>query len=217
VIGVEAKGEVGTGLAAADPPFDDVVGKAVAAVGTVVAAAPAIAAGDVCRIEIEVGVVPRAAAIEFAEGGVAPTIVLAEDGGVVAAANDCGTDCDEGSAGAADRATSDAFSGDVLCFHQAQRGPDWQPTSWLPTSAKIATTTNPARFVRELISWLPSRMANFSMGESSWRRCRLRNETLQKRIEKSVVFKSSAKLVGPVHRFGPPRPLLAPQHQSTQR
>jgi hypothetical protein len=167
----------------------------VAAAG-VVAVAPAIAAGEVCGIEIEAGVVPRAAAIEFADGGVAPTIELIAAGGAAVAANDCGTDCDEGSAGAVDFATSDAFSGEVSCFQNAQRGPDWQPAS-----KKIATTTNPARFVRELIAWLPSRMANFSMGKSSWRQRRFRKVTMQNRIEKCVVSKSSAKQVGPVHRF----------------
>jgi hypothetical protein len=120
---------------------------------------PGIAAGEVCGIEIEAGGVPRAAAIELAEGGAAPMIVLAVAGDVLAAARDCGTDCVEGSAGAADRATSEAFSGVVSCFHQAQRGPDWQPTS-----ATIARTIQRARFARELIGWLPFRLATCSTG-----------------------------------------------------
>jgi hypothetical protein len=145
---------------------------------------------------MELGVVPRAAAIEFAEGGVAPTIELVAAGGAVAAANDCGTDCVEGRAGALDFATSEALSGDASCFQNAHRGADWQPTS-----AKIATTTNPNWFVRELISRLPSRMANFSLGESSCRHGRRRKGTVRNRMEKSVVSKSSAKPVGPIHRF----------------
>lgn len=130
-------------------------GKAVAADGDgggVKAAMPAVAAGGVCGIAIDAGVVPSAAAMEFAEGGVAPTIVLV-DGGAVAGAfvavTDCGTDCDEGSTGAVDFATNDEFSG-VSCLQNAQRGPDWQPTSM-----QIATTTNPTWFARELITWLP--------------------------------------------------------------
>ena len=41
----------------------------------------------------------------------------------------CGVAFDEGSVGAAERATADVSSGAVSCFHQAQRGPDWQPNA----------------------------------------------------------------------------------------
>jgi hypothetical protein len=41
----------------------------------------------------------------------------------------CGVFFVEGSAGAAERATADESSGGVSCFHQAQRGPDWQPNA----------------------------------------------------------------------------------------
>jgi hypothetical protein len=101
-----------------------------------------MAAGDVCGIAIEAGPIP-AAAIELAEGGVAPMIVLAAGGAMLAAARDCGTDCVEGSAGGPDFATSEAFSGEVSCFQNAQRGPDWQPTSWPPTSATITAAIFP--------------------------------------------------------------------------
>ena len=55
---------------------------------------------------------------------------FADDGGAAgvkpATATACGVDCAEGSAGAAERATTDE-SGAWSCFHHAQRGPDWQP------------------------------------------------------------------------------------------
>jgi hypothetical protein len=201
VAAATAGGVVAAGLEAAIPEYGatEEVGYAVgvaatAAGGTTVA--PAIAAGEVCGIEIDAGVVPRAAAIEFAEGGVAPTIEFVAAGGADAAANDCGTDCVEGRTGAVDFATSDPLSGEASCFQNAQRGADWQPTS-----AKIATTTNPTWFVRELIARLLSRIANFSMGESSCRQCRHRKGMRRNRMEKSVVSKSSAKPAGPVYRF----------------
>jgi hypothetical protein len=200
VIGVAAAtagGVVAAGLVAAIPPYgvteDEgyAVGVAATAAGGATVAA-AVVAGEVCGIEIDAGVVPRAAAIEFADGGVAPTIEFVAAGGADAAANDCGTDCVEGRAGAVDFATSDAFSGEVSCFQNAHRGADWQPTS-----AKIATTTNPIWFIRELISWLPSRLANVS--PCRHRRCG--KGMIRNRTEKSVTSKSSAKTVGPVHRF----------------
>lgn len=46
------------------------------------------------------------------------------DGAVATAA-----DCSDGLSGAALRAMIEVSSGEVLLFHQAQRGPDWQPVN----------------------------------------------------------------------------------------
>jgi hypothetical protein len=58
---------------------------------------------------------------------------LADDGDVAGSKPGtvaiCGVFFVEGSAGAAERATADESSGGVSCFHQAQRGPDWQPNA----------------------------------------------------------------------------------------
>jgi hypothetical protein len=113
---------------------------------------PAIAAGAVCGIGIEAGVAIPAAANEFAEGGVAPTIELAGGtlaGAVLAAVTDCGVDCVEGNGGA-DLATSELLSEAVSCFQNAQRGPDWQPAR-----AQAARTTNHQKLERCFIAWLP--------------------------------------------------------------
>jgi hypothetical protein len=46
----------------------------------------------------------------------------------------CGVDCAEGSAGAAERATTEESSDASCDFHQAQRGLDWQPANPAATS-----------------------------------------------------------------------------------
>jgi len=58
---------------------------------------------------------------------------LAEEGGAAGckspASTTCGVDWLEGSAGAADRASSDVSSVASFGFHQAHRGLDWQPAN----------------------------------------------------------------------------------------
>lgn len=70
---------------------------------------------------------------------------LAEEGGVAISmpvpATAFGSACDEGSAGAADRATKDDSCGAASCFHHAQRGPDWQPTVPATTANAINVWT----------------------------------------------------------------------------
>jgi hypothetical protein len=143
-----------------------------------------------------------AVASEFADGGVAAAIELAEGGAAVAGAAAvavCGTDCVEGRAGAA-CATSDAFSGDASCFQKAQRGPDWQPVI-----ATIARTTNRARFAREIMDWLPSRLTGVSTENdrrgNARTNCGSPGANSCRSVEKLVVSKSSAKPPGAVHRF----------------
>jgi hypothetical protein len=152
-----------------------------------------------------------AAASEFAEGGVAPMIVLAGGGVaaiVLAAVTDCGTDCAEGSAGGVDFATIEALSGVASCFQKAQRGPDWQPTS-----ATIARTIQRARCAVNLIlpgylfDWLASRSATARQLRGPWRDRPGRSVAdwflrSGRSVEKLVVSKSSARLVGAVYRFG---------------
>ena len=67
---------------------------------------------------------------------------LADDGEVAGSSPGtvaiCGVFLVDGRGGAAERATADESSGGVSCFHQAQRGPDWQPNA----VAKHAATVN---------------------------------------------------------------------------
>jgi hypothetical protein len=70
---------------------------------------------------------------------------LADDGDVAGSkpgtAAICGVFFVDGSAGAAERATADESSGGVSCFHQAQRGPDWQPDAAARKAAIVNAPT----------------------------------------------------------------------------
>lgn len=76
-----------------------------------------------------------AAGTDAADGGIAAADAMC--GGfapLCAAATVVGIVCEDGNGGAADRATSDVSSGALSFFHQANRGPDWQPTSMMAVS-----------------------------------------------------------------------------------
>jgi hypothetical protein len=59
-------------------------------------------------------------------------------------ATDCGVDCAEGSAGVFELEATAEFSAALSCFHQANLGADWQPT----TADKAATRGNDRSTVR---------------------------------------------------------------------
>jgi hypothetical protein len=77
-------------------------------------------ADDVAGMELEVAVGGAPAAAKFAEEGGAA-------GCNVPDSTTFGSVWVDGSAGAADRASTDASSDPSGCFHHAHRGPDWQP------------------------------------------------------------------------------------------
>ena len=94
------------------------------------------APGSEAVAEGVVAVAPVAAARFVDDGdaaGVKPAIATA-----------CGFDCAEGNSGFADRATADVSSGALSCFHQAKRGPDWQPDQAVntATNARIRSAVN---------------------------------------------------------------------------
>jgi hypothetical protein len=64
------------------------------------------------------------------------------------AATACGVALDDGSAGAVEAAATDDSDDDLSVFHQAQRGPDWQPAR--PT-AMLASIT--AWMANDLMAW----------------------------------------------------------------
>jgi hypothetical protein len=88
-----------------------------------------------------------------------------DEGGAAAIVAAWGADCVEGNTGAvfgaadavadtrgaADRATSDESSDALSCFHQAQRGPDWQPATPTTIANIIAV-----RIAKSFIFVLPS-------------------------------------------------------------
>lgn len=117
---------------------DDVTGMATdGAAGATVAANAGEAGGIVAPV-----------APVFTAAGEPAAAKLLDDGGVAgvkpAIATACGVDCAEGSAGAAERATTDESSGAFSCFHQANRGADWQPG----TAATTAINVNDRSAVR---------------------------------------------------------------------
>jgi hypothetical protein len=71
---------------------------------------------------------------------------LADDGGAAgcssASETACGVDWADGNVGAAERAVSDVSSGALSRFHQAKRGPDWQPTVPAKATATVRARTN---------------------------------------------------------------------------
>jgi hypothetical protein len=75
---------------------------------------------------------------------------LLDDGGVAgvnpATATASGFVCADGSTGVADRATADVSSGALSCFHQANRGADWQPATAATTVAN-ANDESAVRFM----------------------------------------------------------------------
>jgi hypothetical protein len=110
------------------------------------------------------------AGIELAGGaGGAPAAArLADDGGAagcnVPDSATCGVDCVEGSAGAAERASSDLSSDPSLCFHQAQRGLDWHPANPATTAA-----IDNARMAERLMVMQPRLMSAQPMHTSEHR------------------------------------------------
>jgi len=108
--------------------------------GAELATVPAAGLAATGVVPVAPGVVPPAgalAAARFADDG--------ETAGVKpATATACGVDCEDGNLGVAERATTDVSSGAVSFFHQAVRGPDWQPM----TAAKEATKVNDRSAVR---------------------------------------------------------------------
>jgi hypothetical protein len=93
---------------------------------------------------------------------------LADDGDVAGSkpgtAAICGVFFVDGSAGAAERATADESSGGVSCFHQAQRGPDWQPTA----AARHAAIVNARKAFGFMFLPQLTRMRISNMRHSRW-------------------------------------------------
>jgi hypothetical protein len=123
-------------------------------------------AGEVVGTDVAGAVIGAPAAARFAdEGGAA--------GCNVPASAICGCDCADGNAGAADRATTDVSSDVSWDFHQAHRGPDWQPAN--PAARRAIDNARRA----EILMFVQSRLNVARAGTrgrcaSAWRIQKLR-------------------------------------------
>jgi hypothetical protein len=132
------------------------------AFGYFASGADAIVAADVGGVVP--GTVALGAGVFKVPPGFAAFAKFIDDGGAAATTAACGVDCVEGNTGAvfaavdavaeaggaADRATSDESSDALSCFHQAQRGTDWQPVVPTATANNIAV-----RIAKSFIFVLP--------------------------------------------------------------
>lgn len=103
-----------------------------------------VAGGCMAGAEVE----ETAAAPRVPDAGVLAAARFVDEGGAAgvrpATAAACGVDCDEGSAGFAERATADESSGAFSRLNHANPGPDLQPT----TIARTANNINEPSVIR---------------------------------------------------------------------